>query len=69
MAFESLGTIVDRVLQNAGKRCGGRQGPERRSPIYGPAKCVFGDMTPIKPANQNGRAAHPGKGGQHRMRR
>lgn len=70
MAFERLGTIVDRVLADAAKRNGAAAGQDRRPFFRGPANCVVGDMAPIKPANCNREAAHPKQGGgSQRMRR
>jgi hypothetical protein len=69
MAFEKLGTIVHRVFQDAAKRNGEAARRDRISFVHGPAKVVFGNVTPIKPANMNRGAAHSNRGGQPRMRR
>lgn len=69
MSWKSLGEILPNVLQDAAKNIGEPVRRDRFPFIHGPAKVVFGNMTPIKPANMNRGAAHPYKGGQHRMRR
>jgi hypothetical protein len=70
MTWKSLGEILPNVLQDAARNIGEPAMVPHRFPfIHGPAKVVFGNMTPIKPANWNKGAAHPCRGGQQRMRR
>jgi hypothetical protein len=64
-----LGEVLPNVLQDAAKNIGQTVRRDRLPFIHGPAKVVFGNVTPIKPANWNRGAAHPYRGGQQRMRR
>jgi hypothetical protein len=64
-----LGEVLPHVLQDAAREIGGTARRSRTPFIHGPAKVVFGNVTPIKPANWNKGAAHPHRGGQQRMRR
>lgn len=69
MAFERLGTIVDRVLQDAANRCGQPVRRDRLPTVHG-LSCVRTARPNLYPANDWKKgAAHPARGGQNRMRR